>query len=87
MGNRDELEHLLAWKWECPEPVVAEGLDRVFAAVKQALAEFGVPEHPGGRCPATDCNCLALADDVMGRAYELLGLPRESFLQDAASWG
>jgi len=72
----------LAQWWERPVPAVAEGLDRTIAAFKQALAELGVPDHPGGRCPAEDCNCMALAEVVAFRAYEILGLPAGAVLED-----
>jgi hypothetical protein len=49
MGNREELDHRLAQWWERPVPAVAEGLDRTIASFRQALAELGIPDHPGGR--------------------------------------
>jgi hypothetical protein len=82
MGNRDEADRLLAQWWEVPTTVVTEGMDLVVAAFRQALAEFGIPDHPGGRCPAEDCDCLALTDVVTFRAYEILGLPASAVLED-----
>ena len=82
MGNREELDHLIAQRHECPVPVAAEGLDRAFAAFKQALAEVDVPEHPGGQCPTASCECMALAEVVTFRAYEILGLPPGTVLED-----
>jgi len=58
--------------------LAAEALDRAFAAFKQAMAELGIPEHPGGQCPAEACNCMALAEVVTFCAYELMSLPPES---------
>ncbi len=82
MGNREELDHLTAQWHECPVPVAAEALDRVFGAFKQALAELGIPDHPGGQCPAEDCDCMALIEVVTFRAYEILGLSAEAVLED-----
>jgi hypothetical protein len=45
----------------------------------QAMAEAGVPPHPGGECPSPDCRCGELADSIEARAEELaaakLGIP------------
>lgn len=48
----------------------------VIEAFRQAMDENGVPEHPGGKCPAPDCNCVALADVVEDRALEILEVSR-----------
>lgn len=82
MGNREELNHLLAQWHECPVPMAAEALDQNIAAFKQAMADLGIPEHPGGQCPSEDCDCLALMEVVTFRAYEILGLPAEAVLED-----
>jgi hypothetical protein len=82
MGNREELDHRLAQWWECPVPVATEGLDRTIAAFKQALAELGIPDHPGGQCPAESCDCLALIEVVTFRAYEILGFSPDAVLED-----
>ena len=63
-------------------PVAADANDRVFGAFKQALADLGVRDHPGGQCPAGDCDCMALIEVVTFRAYEILGLPPEAVLED-----
>jgi hypothetical protein len=82
MGNREELDHLTAQWLECPVPMAAEALDRAFAAFKQALAELRIPDHPGGQCPTASCECMALAEVVTFRAYEILGLPPEAAAED-----
>lgn len=63
--------------------MVTAVLDQHFAAWKQALAEFGVPGHPGGKCPARPCPCSPMAELVTFRAYELMGLPVEQVVEDA----
>ena len=74
MSGREERAHLMAQWWECPLPMAEDALSEIFAAWKQAMAEMGVPEHPGGKCPAQPCNCGALMELVTFRAYELMGL-------------
>ena len=51
-------------------------LDRTIAAWRQAMAEAGLPPHPGGKCPSLPCPCEAVADQVTARACELLPLSR-----------
>lgn len=82
MGDREELHHLTAQWLECAVPVAAEALDRAVAAFKQALAELGIPDHPGGQCPAASCQCMTLEEIVTFRAYEILGLPPEAVPED-----
>lgn len=80
--SRKQMDHLLAQWLECPVPVAAESFDRNVAAFKQAMAELGIPDHPGGQCPSEDCDCMALVEVVTFRAYEILGLPAEAVLED-----
>jgi hypothetical protein len=40
-------------------------------AFLSAMAEFGIPAHPGGKCPAPDCRCRELADQIEARAIEI----------------
>ena len=81
--HRARLDHLLAQQWECPVTMVTAIIDQNFAAWKQAMAEFGVPEHPDGKCPAQPCPCSPMAEMVTFRAYELMGLPLEAVVEDA----
>lgn len=74
MGNREQLDHLMAQWHECPVPEAAARLDLVFSAFKQAMAELSIPDHPGGQCPAAPCDCSALLELVTLRAAEILGL-------------
>lgn len=41
-------------------------------AFKQAMAEAGIPEHPGGKCPTVDCRCLELAGQIEARAIQII---------------
>lgn len=45
---------------------------RTIRAFKQAMTDLGIPEHPGGKCPAPDCRCEDLADQVEARAIEII---------------
>lgn len=81
--SRAQLDQLIAQRMECPVAAVTAMLDQSFAAWKQALQEFGVPDHPGGQCPGQPCPCSAMAELVTFRAYELMGLAPEMVLQDA----
>jgi hypothetical protein len=72
--SREELIRLMAQWWECPPAVAAEAFSRNLAAWKQAMAEYGVPEHPAGECPSVPCPCAVADELVTARAYELLGL-------------
>lgn len=65
---------LLAQYYEMPLAETAAAFDRALAAFRQAMAEFGIPEHPGGRCPSPGCQCSPLEALVSARADELLGL-------------
>lgn len=51
----------------------------IAAAFLQAWDESGLPPHPGGECPTTDCRCGEQADAIAERAKELaaarLGIP------------
>lgn len=40
-------------------------------AFLQAFEESGLPPHPGGECPAPDCPCGSLIDQIEARAIEL----------------
>ena len=64
---------LLAEYYEWPLAEAAEAFRLTLAAFKQAFAEFGIPEHPGGKCPAPGCQCMPLEALVTARANELLG--------------
>ena len=48
-------------------------------AFRQAFEESGLPPHPGGECPTSDCRCAELTDSIAARAEELaaakLGIP------------
>lgn len=74
MSEREQLDSLLAQWWECPRDMASVTLDRTIAAWKQAMAESGIPEHPGGKCPSQPCPCEAASDQVTVRACELLPL-------------
>ena len=41
-------------------------------AFHQAMAEFGIPHHPGGECPFPGCQCADLADQVEARAVQIV---------------
>jgi hypothetical protein len=45
---------------------------RTIRAFKQAMADLGIPDHPGGKCPSPDCRCKALADQVEARAIAIV---------------
>jgi hypothetical protein len=68
------VTHLLAQYYECPPEAAAALWAQSIAAWKQAMAEFGIADHPGGKCPAPDCQCSPLSELVTARAYELLRL-------------
>ena len=40
-------------------------------AFLQAFKESGLPNHPGGECPAPDCPCESMTDAMEARAIEL----------------
>jgi hypothetical protein len=82
VADRANLDHLLAQWWECPVDAATEAVDRNLAAWKQAMAEFGVPDHPGGKCPSLPCPCSAMTELITFRAYELLGLPASAAAED-----
>jgi hypothetical protein len=65
---------LLAEYYEMPLAETAVAFSVTLAAFKQAMAEFGIPEHPGGKCPSPGCQCSPLEMLVTVRAEELLGL-------------
>jgi hypothetical protein len=78
--NADDYDYspvvrLLAQWHEVPLEAAEAGWNRIIAAFKQAMAEFGIPEHPDGRCPDAGCQHSALEPLVTARADELLGLP------------
>jgi hypothetical protein len=50
-------------------------LAEVHAAFRQAMSEFGIPEHPDGECPPGDCPCLALEPLVIARVSTILAAP------------
>ena len=54
------------------QPHVCEVTITVADAYLQAMVEFGIPEHPGGQCPAPDCNCEDLIDQVDARALQIV---------------
>jgi hypothetical protein len=64
---------------ECNWPQRQRAERAVTEAFFQAMAEAGIPPHPGGECPAADCRCEELADSIEARAEELaaakLGIP------------
>ena len=64
---------LLAEYYEMPLAETAIAFSLTLAAFRQAAAEFGIPEHPGGKCPAPGCQCMPLEALVTARANELLG--------------
>ena len=64
---------LLAEYYEWPLAEAAAAFNHALGAFKQAMAEFGIPEHPGGKCPSPGCQCSPLEALVTARAYELLG--------------
>ena len=66
--------HLLAQYLECPVEVAAAHWEQAIGAFKQAMAEFGIGNHPDGKCPTAGCPCALLAAPVTARAHELLGL-------------
>lgn len=40
-------------------------------AFLQAMTEFGIANHQDGQCPAADCRCLELADQIEARAVQI----------------
>jgi hypothetical protein len=66
---------LLAEYYEMPIMETTEAFNQTLAAFRRAMAEFGIPEHPGGQCPAPGCQCSPLEALVTARAHELLGIP------------
>ena len=66
---------LLAEYYEMPLAETAAAFNMTLAAFKQALDEFGIPEHPDGKCPSPGCQCSPLEALVTARANELLGFP------------
>jgi hypothetical protein len=50
-------------------------LAEIVAAFQQAMAELGIPDHPGGKCPPGDCPCEALTPLVLARAATILAAP------------
>lgn len=85
MSDRENLDRLMAQWLECPLEVSAAALDQNLAAWKQAMTEFGVPDHVNGKCPALPCPCGAMEKQVTRRAYELLGLPASATEEDWTS--
>jgi hypothetical protein len=69
------VEHLIAQWYEIPVSAAHVIWQEMIAAFKQAMTEFGIAEHPGGRCPAPGCQCSPLEALVTARANELLGFP------------
>lgn len=44
----------------------------VIGAFIWALAEFGIPPHPDGECPAPGCGCKDAAGAVDARAVQII---------------
>ena len=69
-----------ALRWDAALSVLtaalrAGRLPEVAAAFGQAMAELGVPEHPGGVCPDVWCVCVPFEPLVMARVAALLMVP------------
>ena len=77
MGGFNHAVHLLAQRYEVPVEQAQAAWDRVIGAFRQAMADLGVPEHPGGKCPSRPCPCSPMATLVELRADELMGFPPE----------
>jgi hypothetical protein len=87
-SNRERIDHLLAQYHEVPVAAAHAAFDEQIGAWKQAMAEFGVPEHPGGKCPIQPCPCSAMAELVTLRACELMGLtPAEGQMAAETGFG
>lgn len=72
-----------AGRWDATLATLSAALhagrfEEVAAAFRQAMAEFGIPEHPGGVCPPGDCPCVALEPLVLARVSTLLAAPAGS---------
>lgn len=65
--------------FEASQRAQRRAVEAVTSAFLQAMAELGVPEHPGGECPVSDCPCARLGDQIEARAVEIaaaeLGVP------------
>lgn len=48
---------------------------RVMGALKLAMQDLGVPEHPAGECPESPCPCAGTTELVERRALLLLRDP------------
>ena len=59
---------LLAEYYEMPLAETAIAFSLTLAAFRQAAAEFGIPEHPGGKCPRS-----GLPVHAAGRARDRAG--------------
>jgi hypothetical protein len=65
-------------RWDAAVAAIKAALDagrlaEIAAAFMQAMAEFGIPDHPGGTCPPGACPCLAFEPLVVARVAALLG--------------
>ena len=65
--------------WEASLRAKRRAEEVVTSAFLQACREFGIAPHPGGECPAPDCPCESLGDQIEVRAVEIaaaeLGVP------------
>ena len=74
---RADVINLLAQYHEYPVDAMTAIWDQTVAAFKQAMAEFGIGEHPDGNCPEGGCQCCSLEPLVTMRAFELLGIQED----------
>ena len=58
----------------CHPSVMSVVWDEVVAAFREAMAEFGVADHPCSCCPPADCQRCALEPHIRARAFRLLGI-------------
>lgn len=74
---RADVISLLAQYHKCPVDAMTAIWDQTLAAFRQAMAEFGIGEHPDGKCPESGCQCCSLEPLVTARAFELLGIEED----------
>jgi hypothetical protein len=58
-----------------PSPGMTLAGLRILGAFKLAMRDLGIPEHPGGKCPAQPCTCAGLSDAIYERAAMLVSDP------------
>ena len=74
---RADVISLLARYQKCPVDAMTAIWDQTLAAFRQAMAEFGIGEHPAVEAPGAGGQCCSLELLVTARAFELLGIEED----------